>query len=66
MAPSNQINNTGFFDGRLHHYYLEKLAFYALIKHMFKTGQQKNEITCTKDFIPVHMETVSLKCSQKN
>ena len=47
MAPSNQSNNS-LFDGLMHHYYMEKLAFCALIKHMFKTDLQKDEISCTK------------------
>ena len=34
---------------------------------MFKTDwQKKDKISCAKDFISVHMQTLALKCSQKN
>ena len=37
VAPSNQGNNTGFFEELFYHYYMEKLPFCVLIKHIFKT-----------------------------
>ena len=49
----------------MHHYYMERLTFCALIKHMFKTDLQKDEISCAKYFINVHMQTFALKCNQK-
>ena len=52
-----------FFDGLAHHYYMERLAFYALIKYIFKTDLQKDKISCTKNSISIHMQTLSLKCS---
>ena len=54
MAPFNQRNNTGFFDGLVHHYYIERLAFYALMKHIFKTDLQKDNNSCVKEFIFVY------------
>ena len=56
-------NNTGFFDGLLHHYYIERLPFCALIKHIFKTDLPKDKISCAKDFNSVHKQTLALKCS---
>ena len=47
----------------LHYYYMERLAFCALIKHIFKTDLQKDKISCAKDFISCHMQTLALKCS---
>ena len=63
MAPSNQGNNTGFFDGLVHHYYMERLAFCALIKHIFKIDLQKNKNSFAKDFISDHKQTLALKWS---
>ena len=31
----------------------------------FKTDFQKDEISCAKYFISIHMQTLALKCSQK-
>ena len=42
---------------------MERLAFCALIKHIFKTDLQKDKILCAKDFISCHMQTIALKCS---
>ena len=40
---------------------------FLCFKHMFKTDwQKKDKISCAKDFISVHMQTLALKCSQKN
>ena len=41
-------------------------GFCVLVKHMLKTYVQKHEISCIKDLISVHMQTLALKCSQKN
>ena len=49
----------------MQHYYMEMLAFCALIKHMFKTNLQKDEISYANDLILSHMQTLALKCSQK-
>ena len=49
----------------MHHYYMEKLAFCALIKYMCKTDLQKDKISCAKDFISVHMQTLALNAAQK-
>ena len=54
-----------FFDEFLHHYYVERVAFYALIKHIFKIDLQKDKISCAKDFISCHMQTVALNPAQK-
>ena len=45
------------------HYYMERLDFCALIKHIFKTDLQKDKILCAKDFISCHMQTLALKYS---
>ena len=41
---------------------MERLAFCALIKHIFETDLQKEKISRAKDFIFFHMKTVALKC----
>ena len=43
-----------------------RLAFCALIKHIFKAEFKKEKISCAKDFISLHMETLALKCSPEN
>ena len=60
LQPKEQYR---FFDELFHHYYMERLAFCALIKHIFKTDLQKDKISCAKDFISCHMQTLALKCS---
>ena len=42
-----------FFDGLMHHYYMERLIFCASIKYIFETNLQKYKISCAKDFISV-------------
>ena len=42
---------------------MERSAFCALIKHIFKTDLPKEKISCAKDFISLHMQTLALKCS---
>ena len=42
---------------------MERLAFSALIKHIFKTDLQKDNISYAKDFISRHMQAFALKCS---
>ena len=37
-----------------------RLAFRALIKHVFKTDLRKDKISCAKDFISVHMQNLAL------
>ena len=44
------------------YYYMERLAFCALIKHIFKTDLQKDKISCVKNFISRHIQTFALKC----
>ena len=45
-----------FFHELFHHYYMERLDFCALIKHIFKTDLQKDKISC-------HMQTLAIKYS---
>ena len=40
---------------------MERLGFEALIKHIFKIDLPKDKILCAKDFISVHMQTLTLK-----
>ena len=54
-----------FFDELFHHYYMKRLAFCSLIKHIFKTDLQKNKISCAKDFISCHMQNLPLNAAQK-
>ena len=49
----------------MQHYFMKKMALCASIKHMFKIDLQKDEISCAKDYISVHMQTISLKYIQK-
>ena len=42
---------------------MDRLAFCALIKHIFKTDLEKGKISCAKGFISRHMETFALNCS---
>ena len=35
----------------MYNYYMERLAFSALIKYMFKIDLQKCQISCANDFI---------------
>ena len=42
---------------------MKKLAFCALIKHIFKSDLQKDKILCAKDFIYIYMQTLAFKCS---
>ena len=39
------------FDGLVHHYYMERLNFCALIKHIMKRGFQKDKILCAEERI---------------
>ena len=41
---------------------MERLAFCALIKHMFKTFAKGQDFMCHR-LISRHMETLALKCS---
>ena len=50
------------FDELFDHYYM-RLAFCALIKHIFKTDLQKDKISCAKDVISLHIQTLALKYS---
>ena len=65
MAPFNQRNNTGSFDGLVHHCYMKWLAICALIKHIFKTFSQRDKNSIAKYFISVHKETLALKCTSE-
>ena len=49
----------------MQHYCMEKMALCGSIKHMFQTDLQKDEVSCAKDFISVHMQTIALKYIQK-
>ena len=49
----------------MHHFCMERMAFCAVIKHVIITDLQKDEISCVKDFISTHMQTITLKYSQK-
>ena len=49
----------------MHHYYMDRIASRALIKYTFQIDLQKDKISCAKDFISVHMQTLALKCSPK-
>ena len=60
VAPSSQSNNTDFFDRLVHHYYMERVAFSATIKHIFKTDLEKDSVSCVKDFISVRVQTLAL------
>ena len=55
--------NTSFVNGLVHHYYMDRLAFGALIKHIFKTDLKKDKSLCVKHFISVHMQTLTLQYS---
>ena len=57
------MNNADFSDGLVHDYYIERLTFWALIKHISKTDFQKDKISCAKDFISAHMQSLAFKCS---
>ena len=37
------------------------MTFCGLTEHIFKTDLQKDKISCAKDFISLHMQTLSLK-----
>ena len=42
---------------------VESLQLQCIFKHIFKTNLQRDKISCAKDFISVHMQTLALKCS---
>ena len=42
---------------------MKRLAFCALIKHIFQTELLKNKISRAKDFISVHIQILALKYS---
>ena len=62
LPPTKIIIQT-FFDGVVHHYYMARSTFCALIKHIFKTVLPRDKISYTKYFISVHMQTLATKCS---
>ena len=37
------------FDGLVHHYYVERFAFCALIKHIFETKLKKDKVSFAKE-----------------
>ena len=43
---------------------MNRLTFCALIKHIFKTDLHTDKISRAKDFIPVHMQPLSLNSPQ--
>ena len=45
---------------------MQSLDFCTLIKRIFKTDLQRDEISCVKDFISAHMQTLPLKAAKKN
>ena len=63
MAPFNQRNNTVFFDGLVHHFYMERLAFCTLIKH--KTDLQRIRIPLPKTSFLFITKPVPLNSAQK-
>ena len=40
---------------------MKKLAFCASVKHISKTDFHEDKISCAKDFISCHMQTLALK-----
>ena len=44
---------------------MERLAFCALIKDMFKTDFQKDRISCTKDFFLSICKSLPLNAAEK-
>ena len=52
-----------FLDDFFHHYYMKRLIFYDLIKHMFKINLQKDKISFVKDSILRHIETLALNAA---
>ena len=49
----------------MQHYCMEKMALCASVNHIFQTDLQMDQISCVKDFISVHMQTIALKYIQK-
>ena len=49
----------------VHYYCIEKLAFCALIKYIFKTDLQKIRFHTPKNFVSVHIPTPTLKSSSE-
>ena len=53
-----------FFDRLIHNFYMDRLAFCALIKHIFKTDLKKEKISCAK-YLFLSMQTLAFKYSPK-
>ena len=53
-----------FFDRLIHNFYMDRLAFCALIKHIFKTDLKKEKISRAK-YLFLSMQTLAFKYSQK-
>ena len=56
-------NNTGFLCGNDSPYYMEKLTFSAVLKHMYRKNA-KHKISCIKNFISVHIKLLPLNADQ--